>query len=65
MNNDVISFLREKGINIFGSLDSYIKWTETPILSLGGKRPKDMLEDYGGIKSIMDILKDIERGSIL
>ena len=61
MNNDeVISLLREKGINVFGSLDSYIEWTETPILELGWKRPKDMLETYDGIKSIMDILKKIE-----
>lgn len=59
-----ISFLYNKGIDVFGNRDYFDKWLETTHAGFGGVMPKDLLDNSFGIQLVNDELTRIEYGII-
>jgi len=57
-----IASLYEHGSIVFGSLDIFKEWLDTPIIALGQKRPKSFIDNGTGISMINDLLGRIEHG---
>lgn len=55
-------FLVGKGIEVFGSLEKFIVWFNTPTRALGGNVPSDLVNLKTGTQMVMDELGRIEYG---
>lgn len=55
-------FLMGKGIEVFGSLEKFMKWFNTPSQALGGKVPCDLVNLKTGAQMVLDELGRIEYG---
>lgn len=55
-------FLVGKGIEVFGSLEKFMSWFNTPSKALGGKAPSDLVNLKTGAQMVMDELGRIEYG---
>lgn len=61
----MIEDIHKRGIFVFGNIHSYILWTDSRIIALGGRKPLDILE-YGGVadfQAIEQSLNAIESGN--
>ena len=54
-----------KGIRIFGSKEAFDSWINTPNVSLGDVKPKDLMDSSEGIKVIENALDCLSWGSYL
>ncbi len=57
-----IALIYVRGIEIFGSKDSFRKWISTENLALGGIKPKELLDNSFGIQELNDELTRIDHG---
>jgi len=57
-----ITLLYKKGIELFSTKEIFNAWLETPNLSLGNIKPKDLLDTSFGINLLRDELTRIEHG---
>jgi len=57
-----VIFLFKKGISVFGSKEKFDTWLNSTIVSMGGIKPKEVLDSAFGIEWIMDELGRIEHG---
>jgi putative toxin-antitoxin system antitoxin component (TIGR02293 family) len=57
-----IAFLYEKGKEVFGSLDAFRVYVDSPIPALGMKKPKEFFDTSVGIHFLMDELGRIQHG---
>ena len=55
-------FLVGKGIEVFGSLERFMGWFNTPSKALGGNVPSDLVDLKTGTQMVMDELGRIEYG---
>ncbi len=55
-------FLVGKGIEVFGSLEKFKRWFDTPCQALGGNVPGDLVNLKAGAQMVMDELGRIEYG---
>ena len=55
-------FLVGKGIEVFGSLEKFMSWFNTPSTALGGEVPCDLVNLKTGAQMVMDELGRIEYG---
>lgn len=55
-------FLVGKGIEVFGSLEKFMGWFNTPSKALGGRVPSDLVSLKTGTQMVMDELGRIEYG---
>ena len=51
-----------KGLEVFGDTDKFDIWLESKNIALGGKRPKNLLDNTFGVNLIKDELTRIEHG---
>jgi hypothetical protein len=51
-----------RAIEVFGDRTKALRWMRTPIPSLGGATPEEMLERDGGIEQVEEVLGRIEHG---
>ncbi|MBA2498369.1 MAG: DUF2384 domain-containing protein [Chitinophagaceae bacterium] len=51
-----------RGIDVIGSPDAFAQWLQSPLLSLGNKRPIDFLDTSFGIQMLTKILGRLEQG---
>lgn len=56
--------LYKKGLEIFGSSESFNQWLKQPASGLGGIIPFDLLYTPGGINLVMEELLRIEHGAL-
>jgi len=54
--------LYSRGEDVFGGLESFKRWMNSPILALGNVLPKDLLDTSLGIDMLMDELGRMEHG---
>lgn len=54
--------LYTRGEQVFGSIDNFKIWMDTPLMSLGNKTPKTYLDTSIGINMLMNELGRIEHG---
>ena len=57
-----IALLYERGKEVFGSLESFKKYMDVPVLALGNERPKAYLDTSVGINLLMEELGRIQQG---
>ncbi|MEP7127481.1 MAG: antitoxin Xre/MbcA/ParS toxin-binding domain-containing protein [Chitinophagales bacterium] len=57
-----VAQLNEKGVSVFGDLQSYASWLETKSIALGGGSPKELLDTAFGIALVKDELDRLEHG---
>lgn len=57
-----IALYYNKGVEVFGSAEKFNSWLETDSLSLGGIKPKTLLDNSFGISILRDELTRIEFG---
>ena len=57
-----LALLVEKGIEVFGSRERFMRWFNTPSRALGGKVPSDLVSLKTGAQMVMDELGRIEYG---
>ena len=57
-----MSEVTKLGIDIFGNIDTFKLWLETPNFALGNVRPKDLLKDSYGKEMLMGELTRIDYG---
>jgi putative toxin-antitoxin system antitoxin component (TIGR02293 family) len=50
------------GVEVFGNSEKFTSWLETSSVSLGGRKPKDLLDNTFGIGLLKDELTRIEHG---
>jgi putative toxin-antitoxin system antitoxin component (TIGR02293 family) len=50
------------GIEVFGTLDIFKQWMDSPIRALANKKPKEFLDTSVGIKMLHSLLGRIEQG---
>ncbi|MCG3117695.1 MAG: DUF2384 domain-containing protein [Candidatus Manganitrophus sp. SA1] len=55
-------FLVGKGIEVFGSLEKFMSWFNTPSKALGGMVPSDLVSLKTGTQMVLDELGRIEYG---
>lgn len=55
-------FLVGKGIEVFGTLERFMSWFNTPSKALGGRVPSDLVNLKTGTQMVMDELGRIEYG---
>jgi putative toxin-antitoxin system antitoxin component (TIGR02293 family) len=55
-------FLVGKGIEVFGSLERFMRWFNTPSKALGGNAPSNLVSLKTGAQMVMDELGRIEYG---
>ena len=51
-----------KGLELFGTSDNLQQWLHSSIMSLGGKKPIDLLDTSFGVHMILKLLGRIEHG---
>ncbi|HRP55393.1 antitoxin Xre/MbcA/ParS toxin-binding domain-containing protein [Agriterribacter sp.] len=51
-----------KGLELFGTADNLQQWLHSAIMSLGGKKPIDLLDTSFGVHLILKLLGRIEHG---
>ncbi len=54
--------LYDRGAKLFGRADSFRSWMGNSLVSLGGLRPRDLLDTSIGINILLDELGKIEHG---
>lgn len=59
-----IALVYQNGEEVFGSKTNFDVWMNTQSISLGGSKPKDLLDNTFGINLIKDELVRIEQGVI-
>jgi putative toxin-antitoxin system antitoxin component (TIGR02293 family) len=52
----------ERGIEVIGSKDGFAEWIQSPLISLGNKKPLDFLDTSFGIQFLTKILGRLEQG---
>lgn len=57
-----IASLYQYGTNVLGSNLSFQEWLQSSLISLGGKKPIDFMNNDTGISLIKDLLGRIEHG---
>ena len=57
-----IALLYEKGKETFGTLDSFKKYMDGPVLALGNNKPKSFLDTSVGINFLLEELGRIQQG---
>lgn len=57
-----IALLYNLGVQVFGDQEKFNTWLETQNLALGGRKPKDFLDNSFGIGLLKDELTRIEHG---
>lgn len=57
-----LAFLVEKGIEVFESLERFMRWFDTPSQALGGEKPSDLVSLKTGAQMVLDELGRIEYG---
>ncbi len=57
-----IALLYERGKEVFGSLESFKKYMDVPVLALGNNKPKYYLDTSVGINFLMEELGRIQQG---
>ena len=57
-----IAQLQKKGLEVFGSSENYNQWLDSKIISLGGIKPKTLLDSSFGVSILEDELIRIEHG---
>ena len=57
-----VELIFQKGYDVFGSEIIFTNWINAENLSLGGSKPKELLDSTIGIKTIEDELIRIEHG---
>ncbi|MCH5598512.1 type II RES/Xre toxin-antitoxin system antitoxin [Niabella ginsengisoli] len=57
-----LSRLYTRGEDVFGDIENFKRWVETPIIALGDKKPKEYLDTSIGINMLFDELGRIEHG---
>lgn len=51
-----------RGSDVFGSLTNFQDWMQAENVSLGGKRPIELLPSRYGIQMVLDVIGRIEQG---
>ena len=51
-----------KGVEVFGALEKFTSWFDTPSKALGGRVPSDLVSLKTGAQAVMDELGRIEHG---
>jgi len=54
--------LYARGEEVFGSLEDFKQWVDSPILALGNRKPKEFLDTSIGFGMLMKLLGRIEHG---
>jgi putative toxin-antitoxin system antitoxin component (TIGR02293 family) len=54
--------LYARGEDVFGNLENFKQWIDSPIMALGFKKPKEFLDTSVGIGVLMKLLGRIEHG---
>lgn len=54
--------LYTRGEDVFGNLENFKQWIDSPIMALGFKKPKEFLDTSVGIGVLMKLLGRIENG---
>ena len=57
-----VALVYVRGIEIFGSKESFRKWISTENLALGAIKPKELLDNSFGIQELNDELTRIDHG---
>jgi putative toxin-antitoxin system antitoxin component (TIGR02293 family) len=57
-----ISFLYQRGVEIFGDKENFDLWLQHPNIALGNIKPKDLLDNAFGITLLEEELSRIEHG---
>lgn len=57
-----IAMLQEKAIEVFGSLNVFNQWMNSPVRALGNTMPKEYLDSSFGIQILHNLLGRIEHG---
>lgn len=57
-----ITLLYKKGEDVFGSKEAFNTWLELENVALGGRKPKNLLDNTFGIQLLKDELTRIEYG---
>jgi len=57
-----IALLQRKGIDLFGSAEKFFIWLSSANISLGGIKPRELLDNSFGIGLLKDQLLQIEHG---
>ena len=57
-----IAALYEHGTDVLGSTDSFREWLTSPLIALGGKRPRDYMDNDTGLSIVRDLLGRIAHG---
>lgn len=52
----------ERAIDVLEDPDNAIRWLNSPVVSLGGRRPIDLWGTDEGAQMVMDVLGRIEYG---
>lgn len=52
----------QRGIEVIGNKESFAEWLQSPIVSLGNKRPVDFLDTSFGIQMVTKLLGRLEQG---
>jgi uncharacterized protein (DUF2384 family) len=60
-SNKSLLALKNRGVDVFGSFDKFLRWLNQENLALDSK-PIKLLSSESGIKKIIDILGRIEHG---
>ncbi len=57
-----IATLYQQGIELFGSTAAFKEWMNSSVISLGGKKPINFIDNATGIAIVHDLLGRIEHG---
>ena len=58
----LIQNLYARGSQVFGSLNTFKDWMNTPNITLEGAKPKDLMDTYSGIEYLKQELGRLEQG---
>ena len=58
-----LSTVLAKAAQVFGGIQQASRWLETPIASLGYKKPSALMLNQKGVMCVMDVLCGLERGT--
>lgn len=56
--------LYKKGIEVFGSIETFSQWLKEPAFGLGNTTPYELMYTFGGLNLIMEELLRIEFGAL-
>jgi len=57
--------LTKKGIELFGNEIEFKKWLSEPNLSLGNKKPSDLMKSVSGREQIRDAIEALNYGAMM